>query len=423
MDNIKRYLFIQIFAALTLFPNLATADNFHEINKIQKASVSSDASNVQSFLDNITDSNQPGRVPGLLNQHKQIDTGITPLMAAAYSENDEVVSHPLLNKAGEPVAQAIQQALALAADHGAAADVRLERFTGTIAGKAYREWDFNVRDDATIYRVLFDSSNRARVFKRSEKQRAVREYWSTIRSTETIVDLDELVLDAQQKVIDAGLTPTGSMYLEYRLAGPGAPAEAPRETLEVFFEIAGEDKARCAIFHDGQFQRLTPAKIIKFRIPTAPQLPQPDIPSAEIPEVKIPEISDPNILVQENEQMVLITLWSDILFDFDEWNIRPDAEKALGQILEVLTGRYADLPFEIHGHTDSMGTEVYNWDLSMLRANSVKKWLVAQSIQEERISIYAHGELQPIVPNSNTDGSDNPSGRQKNRRVGIRIHK
>ena len=323
----------------------------------------------------------------------------------------------------QPIAQAISHALVLAADHGASDDARLERFTGTIAGNAYSLWDFSLRDNVSIYRVRFDSSTKTEVFQNSEKQDAVREYWSTVKSAKTIADLDRLVHVAQQKVLEAGFTPTDYMHLKYSVAGPRVPETAPRETLEVFLEIAGEENARRAIFHDRQFQRLTPAKIIKVRIPALPRIVQPEIPAVEIPEVTIPEISDLNIRVQENDQIVMLTLWSDILFDFDKWNIRIDAEEALRQILDVLTNRYSEYPFEIHGHTDSKGDRAYNVNLSQHRADSVKEWLVNHGIQQERITVHPHGELQPIAPNSKPDGTDNPEGRQKNRRVEIRIHK
>jgi outer membrane protein OmpA-like peptidoglycan-associated protein len=333
------------------------------------------------------------------------------------------IPRPSENESGEPVAQAIQKALALVVDQGATDESRLERFTGTIVKNVYSQWDFSMRNGSTVYRVRFDSRNKTQVFKRPEKQGAVQEHWSAVKPANTIVKLDGLVAAAKRKVVEAGLMPTDYMYIKYGAAGPRAPEQAPRETLEVYFEIAGEEKARRAIFYDYQFQSLTQAKIIKVHIPTMPQVPRPEIPTAEIPQVKIPEITDSNIHVQENEQLVVITLWSDILFDFDKWSIRLDVEKTLGQILEVLTVRYAELPFEIHGHTDSKGIEAYNLNLSRRRAHSVKQWLVTHGIQEERISIYAHGELQPIAPNSNTDGTDNRKGRQKNRRVEIRIHK
>lgn len=395
MKAIKIYLFIQITALLMVSPVVAMTENESEITK--------------TVVDYALGANQTTIAERLSN--KQPSTSI------------KIAQKLSVNQPGQPIAQATLQAFALAADHGASADARIERFTGTIVGNVYRQWDFSVRDNAIIYRVRFDSSNKTEVFKRSEKQDAVRKYWSTVKSTNPISDLDRLVMVAQQKVVEAGLTPTEYTYLKYTVAGPRVPETAPRETLEVFLEIAGEEKDRRALFHDRRFQRLTPVKIIKVHIPAAAKIPQPEMPTIEIPEVNIPEISDPNIRVQENEQFAVLTMWSDVLFDFDKWNIRMDAEEGLRQILEVLTNRYAQYPFEIHAHTDSMGKEAYNVNLSQHRANSVKEWFVTHGIQEERASIYPHGELQPVAPNNNADGTDNPEGRQKNRRVEIRILK
>lgn len=406
MEVIQKYFFIQILVFLALFPIMVMADKDYVQNKADSTLKDSIG---RTAADYALGTNQ---------------TAIAePLRSKPHAESSPSMPRPSENESGEPVAQAIQKALALAAAQGATDEFRLEHFTGTIVKDVYLEWDFSLRNHSTIYRVRFDNRNKTQVFKRPEKEGAVRDYWSAVKPAITIVNLDKLVATAQRKVVEAGLTSTDYTYIKYGMAGPRAPETAPRETFEVYFEIAGEEKARRAIFYDHQFQSLTPAKIIKIRIPAMPQIPQSNIPTIEIPQVKIPEISYPNIYVQENETLVVITLSSDILFDYDQWNIRLDAEKVLGQISEVLTGRYAKLPFDIQGHTDSKGTEAYNLDLSRRRANSVKQWLVTHGIQEERISIYAHGELQAIAPNSNTDGSDNPEGRQKNRRVEIRIHK
>ncbi|GEM_PF-1903973 len=153
-------------------------------------------------------------------------------------------------------------------------------------------------------------------------------------------------------------------------------------------------------------------------------IPKAIIPKApDIPEVSIPEISHPNTSVRENEQWVVITLASDVLFDFDKSNIRPDAQRALEEVYQALTGRYTGMPFQLHGHTDAKGTDAYNMRLSQRRVNAVKAWLVRHGIPEKRITTYAHGESQPVAPNTHKDGSDNPEGRQLNRRVEIYIHK
>jgi outer membrane protein OmpA-like peptidoglycan-associated protein len=78
----------------------------------------------------------------------------------------------------------------------------------------------------------------------------------------------------------------------------------------------------------------------------------------------------------------------------------------------------------IEGHTDGKGTHPYNIKLSENRAASVKKWLVENAgVSGSRITTRGWGETKPVAPNTNPDGSDNPAGRQKNRRVEITIHK
>jgi photosystem I P700 chlorophyll a apoprotein A2 len=76
----------------------------------------------------------------------------------------------------------------------------------------------------------------------------------------------------------------------------------------------------------------------------------------------------------------------------------------------------------IEGHTDSKGKDSYNQKLSERRANSVKNWLVENAGADgDRIKIKGWGEAKPAVPNEKSDGSDDPDGRQQNRRVEITI--
>ncbi len=76
----------------------------------------------------------------------------------------------------------------------------------------------------------------------------------------------------------------------------------------------------------------------------------------------------------------------------------------------------------IADHTDSKGSDAYNQRLSEKRAESVKKWLSENAgISADTIKTVGYGETRPMAPNANSDGSDNPEGRQKNRRVEIVI--
>jgi len=121
------------------------------------------------------------------------------------------------------------------------------------------------------------------------------------------------------------------------------------------------------------------------------------------------------------EKEIKIALSGDILFDFDKDTLRPDAFPTLEKVAEVLS-QYPEAPVVIEGHTDSKGKEKYNQNLSERRARSVKDWLVQNAGADGgRIKTKGWGEAKPAVPNEKSDGSDDPDGRQQNRRVEITI--
>ncbi len=76
---------------------------------------------------------------------------------------------------------------------------------------------------------------------------------------------------------------------------------------------------------------------------------------------------------------------------------------------------------EIGSHTDGLGTNEYNDDLSQRRAQSVVNYLILQGIAENRLTAKGYGKRIPIATNQNPDGSDNPDGRQRNRRTEFKV--
>lgn len=112
---------------------------------------------------------------------------------------------------------------------------------------------------------------------------------------------------------------------------------------------------------------------------------------------------------------IRVDLPSDVLFDFDRAEIRADARPVLLKMSEILKAMRA-ASVEIVGHTDSMGTDDYNQRLSERRAASVKQWLAASGVSAP-MTVQGKGESSPVAANRHPDGSDDPEGRQKNRRV------
>jgi outer membrane protein OmpA-like peptidoglycan-associated protein len=123
--------------------------------------------------------------------------------------------------------------------------------------------------------------------------------------------------------------------------------------------------------------------------------------------------------VKETATETRIALAADILFDFDKADIRPSASAALNQVAGVLRQRAVAVA-RIEGHTDAKGTPAYNQRLSERRAGSVQKWLVErEGLVSTKFALQGLGATRPVAPNTKSDGSDDPDGRQKNRRVEI----
>lgn len=116
-----------------------------------------------------------------------------------------------------------------------------------------------------------------------------------------------------------------------------------------------------------------------------------------------------------------ISLESDILFDFDKSVVKTTAYETLGEVAEFIR-LSGDNEVEIVGYADPIGNENYNLDLSWKRANAVIDHLVTQeNVPKTQLRAVGRGEEGAEAPNTNPDGTDNPEGRQENRRVEILI--
>jgi outer membrane protein OmpA-like peptidoglycan-associated protein len=114
---------------------------------------------------------------------------------------------------------------------------------------------------------------------------------------------------------------------------------------------------------------------------------------------------------------VLSTL---VYFGFDKHNVE---EQYIADIEKVLNTfkRKQNVKIEIVGHTDSKGPDSYNIVLSKKRADAVAKVLVEKGVAKDSITVTYKGESQPMAPNANPDGTDNPDGRKLNRRTEVKI--
>src|SRR5690625_3398579 len=83
-----------------------------------------------------------------------------------------------------------------------------------------------------------------------------------------------------------------------------------------------------------------------------------------------------------------------IYYDYDRWNIRPDARPILDSLATLLQDNPHIVKIEMTSHTDCRGTEEYNIDLSQKRAESAVQYLIGAGIAEERLSVSGYGKSQ-----------------------------
>jgi len=118
------------------------------------------------------------------------------------------------------------------------------------------------------------------------------------------------------------------------------------------------------------------------------------------------------ILVTQDTARGLISTLPDVLFETGKFTLRPTARESLAKVAGILLA-YPDLRLEVDGHTDSVGSDDYNQQLSEKRAGSVRDYLVRQGIPVASVTVMGFGKTQPIASNAT------PAGRQQNRRVEV----
>jgi len=100
------------------------------------------------------------------------------------------------------------------------------------------------------------------------------------------------------------------------------------------------------------------------------------------------------------ENIPVAAAGEDIHFDFDRYNIRPDAQAILDRQAAQLKAKPA-LTVKIEGHCDERGTAEYNMALGQRRADSARDYLRAQGIEASRLSTISYGKELPLDPGHN----------------------
>jgi len=111
-----------------------------------------------------------------------------------------------------------------------------------------------------------------------------------------------------------------------------------------------------------------------------------------------------------------VTISATALFDFNKATLKPEGKTAIRELADKIKTKGAQVvDIDVIGHTDSVGPEEYNQQLSIRRATSVKDFMVSEGIDAGIIDVSGQGELNPVASNSTAEG------RALNRRVEIQI--
>ena len=132
------------------------------------------------------------------------------------------------------------------------------------------------------------------------------------------------------------------------------------------------------------------------------------------------ELKKQNLEAKETDRGVVVNL-PDILFEFGKASLTNSARSRVGSIADILNNQARGRRISVEGHTDSIGSDAANQALSERRAESVASTLETDGVSSQRITIKGFGKRYPVAPNTNPDGTDNPAGRAKNRRVEVII--
>ncbi len=115
-------------------------------------------------------------------------------------------------------------------------------------------------------------------------------------------------------------------------------------------------------------------------------------------------------IVTDNQKAIISKAISNLEFENNSANITKSSFIAL-DMLAILLSEKSDWKMRIAGHTDNVGNDEFNLNLSKQRSEAVRDYLVKKGINTERFFAEHYGETKPIAPN------DTPQGREKNRRV------
>jgi len=215
----------------------------------------------------------------------------------------------------------------------------------------------------------------------------------------------------------------GEVSYDYGLTDTWSEAEHNGESFGVNinpYEIEGKRKNRALLFSLTISIRLS--ELVRTRPTPEQEEVVIDEPTIEEPDTIVPEVIKPCYSIEEINQMLAegksiqdkTICMTNITFEIDKAIIKNESKPFLDAVVLMLQNN-PNMKMNIYGHTDDLGSDEYNMQLSVKRAKSVVDYLVSKGIDANRLSSQGFGETKPI------DKNDTEEGRRNNRRVEFEI--
>ena len=266
-----------------------------------------------------------------------------------------------------------------------------------IAVKRQQEEALAAERQASIDREARAESGR--VLAQSERDRVTREAEAARINAQALAESLKRENDAR---VAAGLADAERLRLENEARATAAKAEADRLRADSDSRMAAAGAEADRLKRENEAQRAaTQGELAKLE--------------AQKVELRVMLLKQFNAILQTRDTARgLIVNMSDVLFDTGKSTLRPLAREKLAKVAGIVSG-HPGLRLDVEGHTDSVGGDAYNQQLSEQRGESVRGYLTQQGMPASSVTSKGFGKTQPAASN------DTAQGRQLNRRVELVI--
>jgi len=238
-------------------------------------------------------------------------------------------------------------------------------------------------------------------------------YWAPKNEELTIVAMRLDTLDSLNKIAKADVARGSATKMKQEAEAAAAEAARQKAAAEKATAEAVAQQQVLAAETDKARQAAAQSENLRQQAESAKQQAEKEKQQAEYEkqELRARLLQQLNsILATRDSARGLVANMSDVLFRSGSFELLPGARERLAKVSGIVLA-YPTLHVTVEGHTDSVGTDDYNQQLSEHRAQAVRDYFVQQGINQAAVEAHGYGKTEPIASN------DTPEGRQQNRRV------